>query len=944
MALISADPGGPVRVSIVMPARNAAPTIAESLDSVIHQTFRSWELIVVDDGSNDDTAAIVDARAARDRRIRRISQPCGGVSCARNVGTAAARHAWTLYLDADDWLAATHLERMTAVLDADPSLDAVHCGSVRIAPDGTRVDEQQCPATGDLFEPFTRFCAFPVHACVFRRSLVDAVNGWDPSLSTCEDWDFWLRVARTPARFGAVRECLALYRMRPGSSSLDGFRYLADGLRVLPRAYRRDPRVRHPDPAHAAGAPRSGLSNAVFSFVCWPAGLVLGAGADARPLLDSLEVGGHRTLDPGHVAGSLLTSALLPGAHLPSDWPALWPSLEDRLGTFLGALEERSGASGLARRARLLMERNIAERSAPRSFARVGGLQSMEIEITQPLSDLMMPPGVERLRCMVTLEGDHLGAIHLPVCDRTVSRALLGDAIAHELSWIILGTFFARTVYRDLGLAAGAHGRAMARGLIPLIQDVPAAALPDQLHARVGWLVFLQELWGRPRWPLSAFYAGTLHDSGGVVHAGTGRVTIEISEELPDLASEGDVDVQMGGVSLGWMTVPALTRCQLRMRIIRAVGRDLYRVAVREALLGAPLIGGGTLRERLRNAAEATRRARAAGPPSSAEAAMHALQHTGGVVLARRGQGAAGTSASRRATFPRMAAEDLVEAAETRGDPVIRVPVNGPAPRVVYAPDIITAGSAPLTTPSDLKSIAHDSPPCGPQLPILMYHRVAAPASAIPPAISPAAFEAQLRYLRDAGASSVTLGEWRVAWENRLPFRGRSVLITFDDGYRDFAEAAWPLLKRYGFSALLFVVTGEVGGTNRWDTRQHGAPALPLLGWDDLRRLRDEGLEVGSHSVSHPYLTGLSHVEVIREATRSQMALERELGRPAAAFSYPYGDVDEYVQHWIGACGYTFGLTCRPGPATHHDRLLALPRIEVTKDDTPGSLAGKLGF
>ena len=70
----------------------------------------------------------------------------------------------------------------------------------------------------------------------------------------------------------------------------------------------------------------------------------------------------------------------------------------------------------------------------------------------------------------------------------------------------------------------------------------------------------------------------------------------------------------------------------------------------------------------------------------------------------------------------------------------------------------------------------------------------------------------------------------------------------------------------------------------------------------------------------------------------------RELGQTVLAFSYPYGDLDEFVRHWIGACGYTFGVTCRPGRATHQDRLLALPRIEVTSEDTLETFAEKLGI
>src|SRR5262249_13141323 len=151
-----------------------------------------------------------------------------------------------------------------------------------------------------------------------------------------------------------------------------------------------------------------------------------------------------------------------------------------------------------------------------------------------------------------------------------------------------------------------------------------------------------------------------------------------ISGELPDLASNNDVhlDIQMGGISLGWMTVRALNRCQLRMQIIRAMGRDLYRVAVREALIGAPLAGGGSLRARLQAAAVARHHGKVESRSKCDEAAIRALHPTGGVVLARRGLGAAGTSASHRSLFPSVAAQDVMDAAEARGDTVIRVPVN----------------------------------------------------------------------------------------------------------------------------------------------------------------------------------------------------------------------------------------------------------------------------
>jgi hypothetical protein len=92
---------------------------------------------------------------------------------------------------------------------------------------------------------------------------------------------------------------------------------------------------------------------------------VLGAGGDACRLLDGIDVGYDKNLDHRYVAGTLLNSALLPGAHSPADWPELWPTMEVRIEAFLMALERRSGASGLARRARSLMERNIGKTINP---------------------------------------------------------------------------------------------------------------------------------------------------------------------------------------------------------------------------------------------------------------------------------------------------------------------------------------------------------------------------------------------------------------------------------------------------------------------------------------------------------------------------------------------------------------------------------------------------
>jgi peptidoglycan/xylan/chitin deacetylase (PgdA/CDA1 family) len=197
-----------------------------------------------------------------------------------------------------------------------------------------------------------------------------------------------------------------------------------------------------------------------------------------------------------------------------------------------------------------------------------------------------------------------------------------------------------------------------------------------------------------------------------------------------------------------------------------------------------------------------------------------------------------------------------------------------------------------------------------------------------------------LSYLYKAGFYSVRLDDWRAAMEARRPLPGRAIHITFDDGYRDFGTA-WPLLRRYGFSATVLLVADRIGRYSDWDAACD--EEIPLLDWDEIRRLQEQGVEFGSHSASHPFFTALSHEELVRECVRSRMVLERGLGAPVLALAYPYGDADPVVQHLAGACGYVYGLTCEPRPSDLHDSLLALPRLEVLGSDDMTRFAAKLG-
>ncbi len=356
-------PEGDLSVSVVIPAYNAAGTIGETLESVLAQSHGSWEAVVVDDGSTDSTAETVRRFAQRDARIRLISQANAGEGGARNTGVAEARFDWLLFLDADDWISPRHLERMTAELRAHPDLDAVHCGYARVTPDGTHVEDPYRPPTGDLFPTLARRSAFPVHACVVRKALVEEAGGFEPSLRTCTDWDLWQRVARTGALFGAVDEVLAFYRMTASGASLDAWRLLEDDLRVLRQGHSSDPRVRNPKPEHAGGAPPEGVRTQEFYLLSWCAGLLLGRGGDARPLLGMVGGDSFPELYPAAVAQCIFEAAVLANCQVAEAWERLWPDIYGNVEEYLVALERQSMAPDLARRTGIALRTMMLKRS-----------------------------------------------------------------------------------------------------------------------------------------------------------------------------------------------------------------------------------------------------------------------------------------------------------------------------------------------------------------------------------------------------------------------------------------------------------------------------------------------------------------------------------------------------------------------------------------------------
>lgn len=204
---------------------------------------------------------------------------------------------------------------------------------------------------------------------------------------------------------------------------------------------------------------------------------------------------------------------------------------------------------------------------------------------------------------------------------------------------------------------------------------------------------------------------------------------------------------------------------------------------------------------------------------------------------------------------------------------------------------------------------------------ILTYHSVDETGSVI--SIGEASFRRHVRWLASGRVQVVPLASLATA-----PADVDTVAITFDDGLESFGRIAAPLLRDHGLPATLFVVTDAVGTSNVWRGRgDAGIPALPLLDWDALGRLAQDGIEFGAHTCTHPDLGALDPSSAEREIVASRARLARELGVEVLTFAYPYGRVSKPA-HAVVEREFRYGVTTRLAVVEPDDDPALLPRLD----------------
>jgi peptidoglycan/xylan/chitin deacetylase (PgdA/CDA1 family) len=215
-------------------------------------------------------------------------------------------------------------------------------------------------------------------------------------------------------------------------------------------------------------------------------------------------------------------------------------------------------------------------------------------------------------------------------------------------------------------------------------------------------------------------------------------------------------------------------------------------------------------------------------------------------------------------------------------------------------------------------------------VPILMYHAIAENPSAATRRLSvtPRSLDEQVAFLVERGFTGMTFSDLADAFETGKALPKRPVVLTFDDGYADFAHAAWPILQRYDFPATVFVTTGWIA-----DAGPHaaGAPLDRMLTWAQVRELAASNIEIGAHSHSHPELDQLADATLCRELADSRALLEESIDAPVRALAYPFGYSSTRVRVAARAAGYRCAAAVRNVRATPAADLFMLPRLTVRR-------------
>lgn len=212
-------------ISVIIPAYNVEKYIAKNLDSVMGQTYKNLEIIVVNDGSTDSTREIVEEYVKKDSRILLINQENRKLAGARNTGLRIAKGEYICIFDSDDLMVPEKIEKQVAYLQQYPQCDFVYSNVYHFIDGNDEVyyfPIANIGAGGSSYKSLLEYGNYiNPNAVLFKRSVYDDNGGFDERMASAEDWDYWLTISRAGTRISFMEDFLTLYRIRKDSLTRD---------------------------------------------------------------------------------------------------------------------------------------------------------------------------------------------------------------------------------------------------------------------------------------------------------------------------------------------------------------------------------------------------------------------------------------------------------------------------------------------------------------------------------------------------------------------------------------------------------------------------------------------------------------------------------------------------------------------------------------------------
>ncbi|MER9367434.1 glycosyltransferase [Mesorhizobium sp. M0518] len=947
-------------VSIVVPAHNAEVTLARALDCLLDQEIVDWEAIIVDDASTDRTPAIIASYVEQDSRFRTLNSCARGPAGARNSGISTARGHWLMFLDAHDWVDASFLAKMLAALEAAPDSVAAYCGSQCVMPDGELIWLSISSEVAiQPFETFARRCAIATHALLLDRETIVELGGFDVSLRTCEDWDLWQRLARLGRNWVMVDEPLAFYRASPNSLTRNSSQMLADAEIVIARGFSADSRVKHPVTIHANGANSADgrtASEALAWFAFWNAASDCGGGSG------SINPQSLRALPAGRKWASEIAKVAINGLavgslSVPAQLAARWGRFGRAITELITELSKVWDNPAAARRIQYQLEQMLLDADdlgAPRRLARTLGIR---VDARNPTST-ELPEGIDQIYAYLMMDGHIEAVVQFGVLG-TVTRdhwielirnfapqKEAGANTPNTLPARVLSGTAEREPDPDSHFGKLARLAAQARELVrSSAEPAEPSAAPRRARPRhdenrtLFWNGYFTT---EDPWNYGSSYEQEKYErqleilpAGPIGRAlelacAEGHFTRQLAPRVGHLTAtdisaiavgrararcSDQPNVEFGVLDFSADTLPGemdLIFCSEVLYYLDDLA-ELRRIAKKFAEALAP--GGSFISAHAFVLRDNVERTGFDWNTFGAQAISEALAATEGLVLEQSIQ----TELYRIDRFRRLSPHDVVTEPRIDHAP-IRAPIG-----LGVARNIVWGGARALR-----RDVARSER--RPRIPVLMYHSVAeeGPAALARFRLTPAAFASQMAWLRANGFHATTSEQLERSIANRQPFAGRPVLITFDDGFQNFADQAWPTLRANDLTAEVFLVTDLVGESAQWDAEN--GPPTQLMDAGTVRRLAAEGAFFGSHLATHRAIDGLSSSDLAAELLRSRMFIERWTGRPTSAFAAPFSVTDRRLGRLAKESGYRIGFGSRHGPADLNCDPIDLPRIEIRGD------------